>query len=56
MYLGAWTQLGESGHPWVCLNVSRSFGHRQVLAGHPCRCQVGEAHGGSKIDVVGVRE
>ena len=40
----------------MCLNGSRSFGLRQVLAGHPCRCWVGEAHGGSRIDVVGVRE
>ena len=27
-----------------------------MLAGHPCRCQVGVAHGGSGIDVVVVRE
>ena len=29
---------------------------RHVLAGHPCRCQVGKAHGGSRIDVEVVRE
>ena len=27
-----------------------------MLAGHPCRCQVGEAHGRSRIDVEVVRE
>ena len=27
-----------------------------MLAGRPCRCQVGEAHGRSRIDVVVVRE
>ena len=40
----------------MCLNVSRSFGLRQVLAGHPCRCRVGIAHGRSRIDVEVVRE
>ena len=49
-------QLEESGRPWACLNVSRSFGLRQVLACHPCRCRVGVAHGGSRIDVEVVRE
>ena len=53
MYLsatgGVWTSL-------ACLNSSRSFGLRQVLAGHPCRHQVSQAHGGSRIEVVGVRE
>ena len=39
-----WMQLEESGHPWVCLDSSRSFGLRQVLAGHPCRRWVSEAH------------
>ena len=53
---GVWMQLEESGHPWACLNVSRSSGLRHVLAGHPCRCRVGVAHGRSRIDVVGVRE
>ena len=53
---GVWMQLEESGRPWACLNVSRSFGLRHVLAGHPCRCWVSVAHGGSRIDVVGVRE
>ena len=48
--------LEESGHPWVCLNGSRSFGLRHVLAGHPCRCWVGKAHGGLRIDVEVVRE
>ena len=51
-----WTQLEESGHPWVCLDSSRSFGLRQVLAGHPCRCRVSQAHSGSRIEVVEVRE
>ena len=27
-----------------------------MLAGHPCRCWVGVAHGGSRIDVEVVRE
>ena len=27
-----------------------------MLAGHPCRCRVSEAHSRSRIDVVGVRE
>ena len=51
-YLGAtrynWRSLDVLGHVWTC---SRSFGLRQVLAGHPCRCQVREAHGRSRIDV-----
>ena len=42
--------MGMSEH------VSRSFGLRQVLAGHPCRCRVGVAHSGSRIDVEVVRE
>ena len=50
------TQLEETGHSWACLNGSRSFGLRQVLAGHPCSHWVGLAHGGSQIDVVEVRE
>ena len=49
-------QLEESGCPWVCLNVSRSFGLRHMLAGHPCRRWVGKAHGRSRIDVEVVRE
>ena len=40
----------------MCLNGSRSFGLRHVLAGHPCRCRVGKAYGGSRIDVEVVRE
>ena len=32
------------------------FGLRQVLAGQSYRRQVGQAHGGSRIEVVGVRE
>ena len=28
-------QLEESGHPWACLNGSRSFGLRHVLAWPP---------------------
>ena len=40
----------------ACLDSSKTFGVRQVLAGHPCRHQVGEAHGRSRIDVVVVRE
>ena len=40
----------------MCLNVSRSFGLRYMLAGHPCRHWVSEAHGGSRIDVEVVRE
>ena len=58
-----WTLLDVTGCTWrsldvwqVCLGGSRTFGLRQVLAGQPCRCQVGEAHGGSRIDVVVVRE
>ena len=35
---------------------SRTFGHRLVLAGLSYRCQVGVAHGRSRIEVVGVRE
>ena len=48
-----WRSLDILGQ---CLNVSRSFGLRHVLAGHPCRCRVGVAHGGSRIDVEVVRE
>ena len=58
-----WTLLDVTGHNWrsldiwqACLGGSRTFGLRQVLAGQPCRCWVGEAHGGSRIDVVVVRE
>ena len=40
----------------MCLNGSRSFGLRHILAGHPCRRRVSEAHGRSRIDVVGVRK
>ena len=40
----------------MCLNSSRSFGLRHVLAGHPCRCQVSKVQGGSRIDVEVVRE
>ena len=49
-------ELEESGHPWACLNGSRSPGLRNVLAGHPCSRRVGLAHDGSRIDVVEVRE
>ena len=49
-------QLEESGHLWACLGSSRTFGLRQVLAGHPCRCRVSEAHTRSRIDVEVVRE
>ena len=48
--------LEESGCPWACLNSSSSFGLRHVLAGHPCRHRVGEAHSGSRINVEVVRE
>ena len=50
------SQLEESGCPWTCLNISRSFGLRHVLAGHPCSHWVSLAHGRSQIDVVEVRE
>ena len=49
-------QLEESRCPWACLNISRSFGLRHMLAGHPCRCRVGQAHSGSRIEAVEVRE
>ena len=49
-------QLEETGYPWAFLNVSRSFGLRHVLSGHPCSHQVSLAHGGSWIDAVEVRE
>ena len=48
--------LEESGCPWVYLNSSRSFGLRHMLAGHSCRCWVGEAHGRARIEVEVVRE
>ena len=48
--------LEDSGHSWACLNVSRSFGLRHMLAGHPSSCRVGLTHNGSQIDVVEVRE
>ena len=55
-----WTSLDETGGvwtcPWACLGGSRMFGHRHVLAGQSCRCWVGIAHGGSRIEVVEVRE
>ena len=35
---------------------SRTFGLRHVLASQSYRCRVGQAHGGSRIEVVGVRE
>ena len=54
--LCARSYLEESGRPWACLNGSRSFGLRHVLAGHPCRRWVSEARGGSRIDVEVVRE
>ena len=57
MYLGAtgcnWRSLDVW---WACLGSSRTFGLRQVLAGQSYRCQVGKAHSGSRIEVVGVRE
>ena len=40
----------------MCLGSSRTFGLRHMLAGQFCRCGVGVAHGGSRIEVVGVRE
>ena len=58
-----WTYLGTAGCNWrsldiwwACLDSSRTFGLRHMLAGQSCRCQVGIAHGGSRIEVVGVRE
>ena len=46
---GVWTSLGMS----ECIQVIWS----EARAGcHPCRCRVSVAHGGSRIDVVGVRE
>ena len=50
------SHLEESGHPWACLNGSRSYGLMHVLAGYPCRRWVGKAHGGSRIDVEVVRK
>ena len=39
------------------LNGSRSFGLRHMYwLAITCRYRVGEAHGGSRIDVVGVRK
>ena len=40
----------------MCLGISRTFGHRHVLAGQSYRCQIGITHGGSRIEVVVVRE
>ena len=40
----------------MSLGSSRTFGLRQVLAGQSYRCRVGQAHGGSRIEVVRVRE
>ena len=40
----------------MCLGSSRTFGHRLVLAGQSYRHRVSIAHGGSRIEVVGVRE
>ena len=40
----------------MCLGSSRTFGLRQVLAGQSYRHQVSQAHSGSRIEVVGVRE
>ena len=40
----------------MCLDGSRTLGLRQVLAGQSYRRRVGQAHGGSRIEVVGVRE
>ena len=57
MYLGVtgcnWRSLDIW---WACLGSSRTFGLRQVLAGQSYRCQVGQAHSRSRIEVVGVRE
>ena len=59
-----WSSLDITGHHWMvlevseclwsCLGGSRTFRHRLVLAGQSCRCQVGIAHGGSRIEVVEV--
>ena len=35
---GVRSYLEEYGCPLVCLNGSRSFGLRHMLAGHPCMC------------------
>ena len=58
-----WMLLDVTGCNWksldiwqVCLDSSRTFGLRHVLAGQSCRHRVGVAHGGSRIDVVVVRE
>ena len=49
-------RLEVSGHLWPCLGSSRMFGHRHVLAGQSYRCWVTVAHGGSRIEVEGVKE
>ena len=49
-------KLGMSGCLWTYLGSSRMFWHMHVLAGQSYRYWVGVAHGGSRIEVEGIRE
>ena len=52
----SWMNLEVSKCLVACLNSSRIFGHRHVLACQSCRCQAGIAHDGLGDEVVVVRE